>query len=234
MKKIKTTIILMCTFLMALNLQAQEIRALQHIQDGNLIHTILLSEIDSITFTNYNIPNNSSGVEIDGVVWALYNVNDPGAFASKPEDAGMLYQWNRPVGWSSSNPLENNTGGTVWNSSIPTGDTWTPENNVCPTGWRLPTQSELQSLLNSGSFWGALNGVDGRFFGSGEERVFFPATGYRAHRDGTLSYAGSEGDYWSSTDIGAENAYTLSFDSNYVGMNYNFRSFGFSVRCVAE
>ena len=40
----------------------------------------------------------TDGVVINGVRWATRNVDKPGTFAANPEDAGMLYQWNRKVG----------------------------------------------------------------------------------------------------------------------------------------
>ncbi|MCL2510946.1 MAG: hypothetical protein FWF09_02730 [Bacteroidales bacterium] len=39
--------------------------------------------------------------------WAIWNVDKPGTFAAKPEDAGTFYQWNRKIGWSSTNPMVN-------------------------------------------------------------------------------------------------------------------------------
>lgn len=39
-------------------------------------------------------------VEINGVCWATRNVDAPGTFTQNPEDAGMLYQWNRKTAWN--------------------------------------------------------------------------------------------------------------------------------------
>ncbi|MDR1809513.1 MAG: hypothetical protein LBR34_03800, partial [Prevotella sp.] len=61
------------------------------------------------------------GVVINGVRWATRNVDAPGTFAATPESAGMFYQWNRSLGWSSSNPLVNSNGGTTWDNSAPSG-----------------------------------------------------------------------------------------------------------------
>jgi len=43
-------------------------------------------------------------------------VDAPGTFAAKPEDAGMLYLWNRKIGWSDSAQLINSNGGTTWDN----------------------------------------------------------------------------------------------------------------------
>ena len=50
------------------------------------------------------------GVLINGVRWATRNVDAPGTFTTAPENAGMLYQWNRRVGWSNSEPMVNSNG----------------------------------------------------------------------------------------------------------------------------
>jgi uncharacterized protein (TIGR02145 family) len=87
------------------------------------------------------------GIEINGLIWATRNVGAPGTFVENPEDYGMLYQWNRAVGWSSTEPLVNhlgNTGSASWNPTSPDwAPTWEESNNVCPTGWRVPTSLEF-------------------------------------------------------------------------------------------
>ena len=65
--------------------------------------------------------NNSStadkSVVINGVHWATCNVDKPGTFVAGPEDAGMFYQWDIKIGWSSTDPMTNTMGGTTWNNS---------------------------------------------------------------------------------------------------------------------
>jgi hypothetical protein len=150
--------------------------------------------------------DNKEGVVINGVRWAASNVDTPGTFASNPEDAGMLYQWNRNVGWSSTDPMINSNGGTKWDDSTPSGDTWEPENDPCPCGWRVPTAKELGSLTKLNRYWGELNGINGYFFGSGETTLFLPAAGYRHHISGMINFVGMDGLYWSST-INSTGAY---------------------------
>jgi len=222
MKKI---IILTCIIAIALSLQSQEdIRTLKYIKDRNNKVEMTVSEIDSVIF--------NTCVLVNGVLWATCNVNAPGSFTAYPEDAGMFYQWNRRVGWSSTDPLVNHEGGTAWNNSTPTGDILIRANDPCPEGWRVPKQGELQSLLNSGSFWGELNGVSGRFFGNGDHKVFFPAAGYRNSYGATLNNVGYSGFYWSATSFGGENSYYLDFGSGYANMLNYSRSVGCSIRCV--
>ena len=49
----------------------------------------------------------------------------------------------------------------------------------------------------------------------------------------SLSNAGSNGYYWSSTPYGSNYAYNLLFGSGYAFTDFSLRYFGFSVRCVA-
>ena len=173
-------------------------------------------------------------VEINGIKWAKRNVDMPGTFAAKPEDTGMLYQWNRKTGWSATNPMINSDGGTTWDNTDADGDTWAKANDPCPTGWRVPTHEEQESLENSASEWTTLNGVTGRVFGSGNNTLFLPAAGSRNY-SGSITYVGTYGYYWSSTPTSTTDAYNMFFYSSNVSTYYRTnRAYGFSVRCVAE
>ena len=185
-----------------------------------------------------NVSNSLQGVVINGIRWATRNVDAPGTFASAPEASGMFYQWNRRVGWSSTDPMINFNGGTVWDSSTPTGSIWERANDPCPQGWRVPTQAEIQTLsstANVSSQWGRMaNGVRGRMFTDIDtgNTLFLPAAGWRNHNFGALNTVGTVGYYWSSTVNGA--ARHLNFNSGSVSMYNTNRALGFSVRCVAE
>jgi uncharacterized protein (TIGR02145 family) len=168
------------------------------------------------------------GVEINGVKWATCNVDAPGTFAAKPEDAGMFYQWNRNKGWAATGEV------TDWDSSIPKGDIWEKEHDPCPPGWRVPTRAELQSLIVAGSEWTTLNGVKGRVFGADDNTVFFPAVGSRFFSDGTLNEAGSYGSYTSGMPSSNTSVYYLVFSDELETEGNDGRRFGRSVRCVSS
>jgi uncharacterized protein (TIGR02145 family) len=121
------------------------------------------------------------------------------------------------------------------------------DNDPCPTGYKVPTIAQWRSIFNgrtgtSNSYtdvdghgndwtWESSTATKGAYSGS---TLFLPAAGSRDSSDGSLSNAGSYGDYWSSSVIGTY-AYTLRFSSSYVtlGNSYYSRAHGFSVRCVA-
>ena len=109
--------------------------------------------------------------------------------------------------------------------------TWA-NRNVCPPGWRVPTQAELTSLNNAGHIWTSQNGVNGRVFGQPPNQIFLPAAGWRS-TVGALNNVGSYGFYWSSTPSGTT-AWSLYFHSTSSNMNTSNQGVGHSVRCVAE
>jgi len=174
-------------------------------------------------------------VFINGVKWATCNVDAPGIFTACPKDAGMFYQWNRPIGWSSTDPMINSNDGTTWNSSTPPGTAWVAANDPSPSGYRVPTYAEFQTLLNTTLVTNVLtteNGVNGRRFTdiTTGNSIFLPAANYRGNSYGTLNYF-SGGYYWSSTQYNTGIAFSL-YNSNIVFIF--FKTNGFSVRPVAE
>jgi hypothetical protein len=90
-------------------------------------------------------PTTDPGVVVGGIRWATRNVDAPGTFTAQPADAGMFYQWNRKVGWSSTDPMVSTNGDTIWDTSYSSDTAWAAANNPCPAGWRLPTTKALQS-----------------------------------------------------------------------------------------
>jgi uncharacterized protein (TIGR02145 family) len=196
--------------------------------------------------TQINLKTFDKGVIINGVKWATRNVSKPGTFAPKPKDAGMFFQWNRRVGWSATDPMENSDDDTTWDDSDETGVIWRKSCDPSPVGWRLPTVEEIQKLLDDGKVkneWTTVDGVNGRKFTdkTSGNSIFLPAAGHRTYSGGTLLNAGSDGFYWSSTahEEYESDAYYLDFYNggaawrHSYGRGFGFRV-GFSIRCVAE
>jgi uncharacterized protein (TIGR02145 family) len=205
-----------------------------------LLNFCLLLTICTATVVFNSCNNNSTsdaGVVINGVKWATRNVATPGTFATNPEDAGMFYQWNRKTAWPAVGDI------TDWDSSIPTGTTWEKANDPSPAGWRVPTETEIKSLLDTDKVyneWTTINGVNGRKFidkATGNS-LFLAAVGYRSFKDGTLRDAGEDGGCWSSvpfedSEMGAYHLFFYS-DLAVAGVGGTHQTYGLSVRCVAE
>jgi uncharacterized protein (TIGR02145 family) len=208
---------------------------MQIFKGNTVVAEYKVSDVDSVKF----IEKTTAEVEINGIIWATRNVDAPGTFATTPESAGMFYQWNRKVGWSSTDPMVNTNGGTTWDDSTPSGTEWEAANDPCPAGWRVPSLEEIKSLLNTtyvSNKWTTYLVVNGRMFTDKTTgaSLFLPAAGYRSNGGGTLYGTGTFGLYLSSTQSGSLNAYHLDFRSDYAGWLSSSRSFGFSVRCVKE
>jgi uncharacterized protein (TIGR02145 family) len=195
---------------------------------------ILLAAISFSTFAQ-DAKIVDEGVIINGVKWATRNVAAPGTFADKPEDPGMLYQWNRKKAWSATGDVAG------WDTTVPEGDTWEKSNDPSPAGWRVPTFEEIKTLFDTDKVSNertTRNGVNGRKFTDKVTGnfIFLPAVGIRDYSDGTLYYAGSGGYYWSSTadEFYETGAYNLGFGSGGAGWKSYDRHLGLSVRAVAE
>ena len=95
--------------------------------------------------------------------------------------------------------------------------------SVCPKGWRLPTNSEFQTLYNNYNSSALMRDASG------------PAFVLSGRRDGgSISYQGSIGNFWASTANSNAGAYNLFLSSsNVYPQNTDVKYYGFSVRCVA-
>lgn len=88
--------------------------------------------------------------------------------------------------------------------------------SICPAGWKLPTQAQLNAVPEMDSHFIAASGLAGNYKG------------------GSLNYAGDDGYWWASTAYSATNQYRLSYDSAFDiwGVGRSYKYLGTSVRCV--
>lgn len=182
-----------------------------------------------------------------GTLWATCNVG-----ASVPEDYGDYYAWGETqpksvYDWStyiycngSSNTLtmycnNSNYGYNGYIDDFTVLFSWDDAAAVnLGSEWRMPTIEEWQELYdNTTCVWTIRNGVNGRLFtASNGNSIFLPAAGYRV--SGGLSYAGSNGYYWSSSlyTVAPYCAQILFFSSDDCSISASFRRFGQPVRAV--
>ncbi len=191
-------------------------------------------------------------VTSEGQIWLDRNLGASQVATSMTDSAayGDLYQWGRGADGheirTSGTILELSNSYNPGHGSFIAGpfspyDWLSPQNDdlwqgvsgintPCPDGFRLPTEEEWQTELQS---WSSNDST-----GAYNSPLKLVLAGYRVNRDGSLDdSAGSYGYYWSSTvkvtDQGNANS-ILYFDS-YIDRaslhNYE-HSFGMSVRCI--
>ncbi|HFK5538439.1 TPA: FISUMP domain-containing protein [Elizabethkingia anophelis] len=171
-------------------------------------------------------------------------------FSPEAGNHGAKYQWgtqNNETGrYISQSDDQSNSGAiTGWNSSSKPNGSWSDTtktgNDPCPSGYRVPTSSQWQAVINNnnlervGSFADEWNYTSALYIKnpSNMSTLMLPAAGYRYYSDGMLYSRGYYGHYWSSSEA-TSGASRLYFNSSSVDVLDGNRSFGFSVRCVAE
>jgi uncharacterized protein (TIGR02145 family) len=150
----------------------------------------------------------------NGIIEKYCYNNDP----ANCNTYGGLYQWNEAMQYTTAEGAQ----------------------GICPSGWHIPTMAEFQTLSTTVSGDGnALKAIgQGTGGGAGTNTSGFSAllSGYRSHSGYfySLSYYAT---FWSSTEGDPMSAdyMGLYFGNGYVTLgNYDYKDYGFSVRCVKD
>ncbi|MBN2761481.1 MAG: hypothetical protein JXR41_00210 [Bacteroidales bacterium] len=187
-----------------------------------------------------------------GAIWMDRNLGASQVATSSTDAAsyGDLYQWGRAAeGHESRTSTTTSTNATT---AIPNnGNSWdglfitetnsphdwltsqdntlwqgvSGTNNPCPSGYRLPTETELEAER--------LSWISNDAAGAFASPLKLPVAGYHYESDGLLNHVGSRGFYWSSTVDGNYSRYFLFEGSNAV-MAGGYRASGMSVRCLKD
>ena len=185
------------------------------------------------SFTTLAYINGHDWVDLglpSGTKWATCNVG-----ATIPEGYGNYYAWGETTTKTSYDQSNSVTYGQPM-SDISGNATYDAARANWGSTWRMPTYEEMEELYNNCTWtWTTQSGVTGyRVTGSNGNSIFLPAAGYC---DGTSRYGvGESGDYWSSTPYESYDryAYGLGFSGGYLGVDWNGRGDGRTVRPVSE
>jgi uncharacterized protein (TIGR02145 family) len=208
-------------------------------ESGNLSKDTSFTQVnrDGTIFTWNDVTNPTTGR-----VWMDRNLGAT-QVAAIPTDAlayGDLYQWGRlkdghESRTSAVSSVLSKDNSPLNGDFITSGDWRSPrndnlwqglngENNICPQGYRLPTEAEWQAEIatwSSPDTTGAIGSV-----------LKLPVAGHRSYVDGSLNNVGTHGFYWSSTVVGP-NARRLAFSSS-AGWLTLPRAYGFSIRLIKD
>jgi hypothetical protein len=125
----------------------------------------------------------------------------------QPANGSFILAPSSPYDWRS--PQNNN----LWQGVNGT-------NNPCPSGYRLPTEAEWTTEMNS---WSPKTSV-----GAFASPLKLPMAGNRTGYNALIINVGTIGRYWSSTDYG------LTFEGSYTFVRDFPRADGFSCRCIKD
>ena len=98
-------------------------------------------------------------------------------------------------------------------------------NNPCPTGYRLPTETELNAERIS---WSSNNSA-----GAFASPLKIPLAGFRSFGNGSIDLVDTHARYWSST-VASTGSRSLAFTSSTASMGTLSRAGGYSVRCIKD
>ena len=180
-------------------------------------------------------------LRVNNTTWATFNVDNSPTLASCTDLNGKLYQWDRTTAWTAGMGSANG-----WNSNANTSTTWA--NNLCPSGWRLPTKTEFDALVSSGWSYADKdtrgNKSAGVFMGPNSANctfnydmtscIFLPAASYRNNSGQGVPV--TVGYYWSSTQVDSSNGYHLLINASgspvTVSVSSSSKAIAASIRCV--
>jgi len=142
----------------------------------------------------------------------------------KCDTFGAYYQWNEAMNYS----------------------TVAAAQGICPTGWHIPTKTEMTTLFNTSPivYQSTYNATGYIYWSPGNLRnsSFFGLTGFQALpigiRQPTSPYWTGFGDtarFWTSTNIGSSDAFMPYLQWNDAGTPVfwsNLRTYGTPIRCV--
>ncbi len=164
------------------------------------------------TVTYHSVSTNISGA---AACWLTQNLGADREAVSVNDNtetsAGWYWQFNRPQGYKYSGTIRTPSNAwTAWISSIYESANWAAGADPCVLllsgGWRLPTSSEWTAADDKPQYWSSAADAYASVL------KLHPA-GFLAYDTGLLTNRGTTGYYWSNTQSGYTNAYTLNLGS---------------------
>ncbi|MCQ2263732.1 MAG: fibrobacter succinogenes major paralogous domain-containing protein [Bacteroidales bacterium] len=202
--------------------------------DGNTYNTVQIGE-QCWMKENLRTTKKPNGTSISSGIWT------PGS--NSVTTYGRLYSWT-----------------TVMNGATSSNATPSGVQGICPTGWHVPSDNEWKQMemaagmsqsdadntgwrgniaakLCGNTGWNSSTTANAAGNLSAPDRN---SSGFSAlpagYYVGGYGYFGNYANFWSATEASSDYAYyrTLRYDYAGVDRNGNFKSYGYSVRCVRD
>lgn len=151
----------------------------------------------------HELINRASGSPVNGTTSSISN---------NPANASFITVGSAPYDWRSSQD------NTLWATEA-------SANNPCPVGYRVPTNTEFTTLVNSSGI--SNSGA------AASSAMKFTVAGLRNQSNAGLYDVGSQGYYWTSS-VNGSNTYMRAFYSGGTYISDNWRASGLSVRCLKD
>ena len=223
--------------------------------------TVNTSNGGKLTFMAYNLGANPNMTIDEQMAYKTAGSTDATVY-------GDLYQWGRRT--DGHEKRNSNTTLTQSNTDIPghsnfilaesdPGDWRNPQNDnlwgsiktandPCPAGWRVPTNAEWESIINTNTWTYSSTGTPGYKIspdGGKTYTLFLPAASFRSNGNNAIPgyiYDAMPGGYYWSSDVNGSHASELWFSyvsgpygtSSNLNTSYADRGQGMCVRCVME
>ena len=152
---------------------------------------------------------------------------------------GRLYTWAAAMD-SAGIILGNTANGCDYEKDCNLGNV--KVRGVCPEGWHLPDSTEWDALRTAVGGWTTagkmLKSTEGWINnGNGSDAYSFSAlpAGNRYY-GGSFGYEGDYAYFWSSTEVNSTYANRMNMNHHFVDarLGSNYKSYGFSVRCLRD
>ena len=147
-------------------------------------------------------------------------------FDNTEASAGWYWQFNRKQGYKHAGGIR--TPNSAWITTISENSDWTAANDPCTielgSTWHVPAFSEWTNVDAVGG-WSDWNGP-------WNSALKMHAAGYLTGNDGSLIARGSEGVYWSNSEVDPNDGWSFYFTNSYCDTYNDNKVAGFTLRCI--